>query len=182
MEGNELKQKSFIAPMGWISGVFSVIGSIFLVIGIAFQAITLKGVTINGVYSESVSAVHDFRLLLLVIFGGIGLLLLVLCLGIWRHGRRKKRQNDWLKLQGAKVKAELVAVQPTSFVINHQRLYRLMCSAKLNGTVYLFKSQLLNRNPLPFLKSNQVNVYYHLEDMRQYFVDIDDSITPFIEL
>lgn len=177
-----MKQKSFIAPMGCISGVLLFIGSMFIILGTVFQVMDLTGITVNGSYTRSTWTLYNFRLLLLVIFGGIGLLLLVLGLGIWRHSRRKKRQNDWLKLQGAKVKAELEAVQPTSFVINHQRLYRLMCSAKLNGTAYLFKSQLLNRNPLPFLKSNQVNVYYHLEDMRQYFVDIDDSMTPFIEL
>jgi hypothetical protein len=53
---------------------------------------------------------------------------------------------------------------------------------KVNGTTYIFTSQPLRSNPLPFLKNKTVTVYYEFDQMKKYFVDIDGSVENVVEL
>ena len=86
------------------------------------------------------------------------------------------------KEQGIKMSAEVIDFQGTARTVNNNRLTRLTCTAKINGTDYIFKSQPLRLNPVPFLKNGLVDVYYDLGNMKRYFIDVDGSVRDVVEL
>ena len=177
-----MKKKSFIYQTWWMGLIPILIGLVFVSVATMMQVIPMTGVNINGVYTESISAIRTFRLIFLAAFGGIGFLLLVIGLCLIGYAKSQKNKNQSLKEQGIKISAEVIDFQSTALSVNHRRLSRLACTAKINGTDYIFKSQPIRLNPLPFLKNNRVDVYYDLGNMKRYFVDVDGSVREVVAL
>ncbi|GAB2022817.1 hypothetical protein RyT2_18910 [Pseudolactococcus yaeyamensis] len=177
-----MKKKSFTFKTWWIGLIPMLIGGVFVIVATMMQLIPMAGVNINGVYTENVSEIQGFRLIFLAGFGGIGFILLLIGLSFIGYAKQQKNKNQSLKEQGVKVNAEIIDFQATSLSVNNRRLLKLACTAKINGTDYIFKSQPLRRNPLPFLENNWVDVYYDLGNMKRYFVDVDGSVRDVIEL
>lgn len=177
-----MKKKSFIYHTWWIGLIPLLIGIVFAIIATVFQFVTIKGITVNDVYTESASAIREFRLIFLLGFGIAGIILQLVGTFYIFFASRQELKNQRLKELGIKVTAKVIDFKASSVRVNHQRLLRLQCTAKINGTDYIFKSQTLRLNPVPFLKNETVDVYYDLGNMKRYFVDIDGSVVDVVEL
>lgn len=171
-----MKQKSFIYQTWWIGLIPLLIGCVFMIVAEVMQLVPIDGVDINGVYSESASEIHHFRLLFLAAFGGTSLILITIGLFIIGYPVYQKLKNQRLKEEGIKMSAEVIDFQETGLSVNHRRIPKLVCTAKINGTDYIFRSQTLRLNPIPFLKNGRVDVYYDLGNIKHYFVDVDGSV------
>ena len=147
-----MKKKSFIYQTWWIGLIPLLIGFIFMVVAVVMQLVPMTGVEINGVYTESVSAVRNFRLIF------IGLYLI-------GYPYYQNNKNQRLIEQGTKITAKFVDFQATALNVNNSRLSRLTCTGKINGVDYIFKSQPLRRNPVPFLRDDLIDVYYSVKDV-----------------
>ena len=177
-----MKKKSFIYQTWWIGLIPLLIGFIFMVVAVVMQLVPMTGVEINGVYTESVSAVRNFRLIFLAAFGGVGFILLLIGLYLIGYPYYQNNKNQRLIEQGTKITAKFVDFQATALNVNNSRLLRLTCTGKINGVYYIFKSQPLRRNPVPFLRDDLIDVYYDLGNMKRYFVDVDGSVKDVVEL
>ncbi|GHU39416.1 hypothetical protein FACS1894192_12740 [Bacilli bacterium] len=177
-----MKRKSFIYQTWWIGLIPLLVGCVFMSVAVVMQLVPMDGVDLNGVYTESTSAIHNFRLIFLAAFGGSGLMTFLIGLCLVAYPKYQKNKNQNLKAQGIKVSAEVIDFQATALNVNNRSLSKLTCTAKINGTDYIFKSQPLGLNPLPFLKNERVDVYYDLGNMKRYFVDVDGSARDVIEL
>ena len=177
-----MKQKSFIYQTWWVGLIPLLIGCVFMIVAVVMQLVSMVGVDVNGVYTESASAIQNFRLIFLAAFGSSGFMTFLIGLGLIVYPYYRKNKNQRLKAQGAKLTAKVVDFQATALDVNHRRLSRLTCTAKINGTDYMFKSQPLRLNPIPFLKNDWVDVYYDLGNMKHYFVDVDGSVKAIVEL
>lgn len=177
-----MKKKSFIYQT-WVIGLIPMlVGFIFMIVATVIQLVPMDGVDINGVYTKNASAIRDFRFIFLAAFGGTGLFIFMIGLLLIGYPKYQKVKNQRLKEQGIKISAEVIDFQGTALTVNNNRLTRLTCTAKINGTDYIFKSQPLRLNPVPFLKNDLVDVYYDLGNMKRYFVDVDGSVRDVVEL
>ena len=177
-----MKKKSFIYQTWWIGLIPMLVGFIFMIVATVIQLVPMDGVDINGVYTENASAIRDFRFIFLAAFGGTGLFIFMIGLLLIGYSKYQKVKNQRLKEHGIKISAEVIDFQGTALTVNNNRLTRLTCTAKINGTDYIFKSQPLRLNPVPFLKNDLVDVYYDLGNMKRYFVDVDGSVRDVVEL
>ena len=177
-----MKKKSFIYQTWWIGLIPMLVGFIFIIVATVIQLVPMDGIDINGVYTENISAISDFRFIFLAVFGGSGLFIFMIVLLLIGYSKHQKVKNKWLKEQGIKMSAEVIDFQGTARTVNNNRLTRLTCTAKINGTDYIFKSQPLRLNPVPFLKNGLVDVYYDLGNMKRYFIDVDGSVRDVVEL
>lgn len=177
-----MKKKSFIYQTWWIGLIPMLVGFIFMIVATVIQLVPMDGVDINSVYTENASAIRDFRFIFLAAFGGTGLFIFMIGLLLIGYPKYQKVKNQRLKEQGIKISAEVIDFQGTALTVNNNRLTRLTCTAKINGTDYIFKSQPLRLNPVPFLKNDLVDVYYDLGNMKRYFVDVYGSVRDVVEL
>ncbi|EOL42734.1 hypothetical protein RV11_GL003057 [Enterococcus phoeniculicola] len=182
------KRKSFFYNFTWVGYLLLGLGLLFLSIGLILQIIPINEsnfhMSVNGVEQPySAANVHTFRLIFLSTFGGVGGLLLVTAgIFIGRNYYKKKRVIN-LKDSGEKIVAEVVDYLPSHVRVNHYPAMYLICSyKKLTGEQLNFKSKLLRRNPIPFLSDNKVIVYYDKNNLKKYFVDVDESIGNVVEL
>lgn len=103
-----MKKKSFIYQTWWIGLIPLLIGFIFMVVAVVMQLVPMTGVEINGVYTESVSAVRNFRLIFLAAFGGVGFILLLIGLYLIGYPYYQNNKNQRLIEQGTKITAKFV--------------------------------------------------------------------------
>jgi len=186
-----IKQRSFLQNNSIVSWVFLIIGGTFLPAGIIFTLIFRPGmmVTVNDVNRPATEAdVLFFRLLFGGIFGGVGLIFLIVGIFLFLRRRKRRREMERLKREGSLVVADVISCEPTNIRIggnisdndHHNRgrpLYHLRCSYQgIGNETYIFKSDLLREDPTPYLDEGKVNVYCDREHMTPYFVDVDESI------
>lgn len=181
-EYNQDRKKSFLINYSWISIIFIVLGGIFVTIAIIFQLIPLDPrtitVRINGILQPAnQETVRIFRLIFLLTFGIVGCVSLIVA-GIILIRRRNRQQFiKSVKENGTSIIAEVTDYIPTAVRVNRRRLMRLYCSyTDAKGNVYIFKSDILRLNPIPYLKDGKVKVYYEWDNKKRYFVDIDESV------
>jgi len=186
-----IKQRSFLQNNSIVSLVFLIIGVTFLPPVIISTLIFRPGmmVTVNDVHRPATEAdVLFFRLLFGGIFGGLGLIFLIIGIFLFLRRRKRRREMERLKREGSLVVADVISCEPTSIRFGsntrynnyHTRgrpLYHLRCSYQgISDETYIFKSDLLREDPTPYLDEGKVNVYCDREHMTPYFVDVDESI------
>lgn len=180
------KQRSFLQNNSIVSLVFLINGAIFLPIGIIASLMMRPGmmITVNDVHRPATeSDVLIARLLSGGISGGLGLIFLIIGIVLWMRRRKRRKEMERLKREGTLVIADAVSCEPSSIRIGNPRhhhgriLSYLRCSYQgIGGETYIFKSDLLRENPIPFLDEGKVNVYCDREHMTPYFVDVDESV------
>lgn len=154
-----------------------------LILGITFSAIgileyggLLVACVVCLVQGGPLPPVPVFLFLLLHggIFGGVGLG----ALSARARGARKKAR---LMAEGVPVLAHIVEIKRDYSVrVNRQYAWRVICELEEGGTVYRFRSDRLWE--YPELNNEYVAVYRDPANPRCYYVDVEGSCRPVVEL
>ena len=181
------KKRSFVQNFTWVALIPLGLGLIFLTVAIVMQMVPLNpenmNVYINGIRQPGTAeTVRTFRMIFLFVFGGLGLIPMIVGLVMLIRRGVKNKLHARLKQEGAMLWAEETELVNSSVRINHRRLQYLRCSYNDHGRAYIFKSPLLRMDPTPFLGNGKVKVYYDRNDMRKHYVDIDGSIENEVEV
>lgn len=163
-ERRNLRNQKLYFSNGLVQIIFLLLGLPFLGISIAF-------------YFSMHDALEEEALILILVFGGIGLLFLltVVALSVWNV--KEKRRIRQLKENGRRRYAPVTEVAMNySVTINNRTPYVLYCQIQEGQQAYIFKSKLLRIDPTPFLSSDVVVVYQELDNPKNYFVDVEESM------
>jgi hypothetical protein len=167
---NRVKQRSFLLNTTGSDFLTLVFGAIFM----SFSLIVI------------LEEVEESRTDILI-FGSIGLVIFIFGFVTLIRGMIRRREIKQLKRQNTFVIADVIGCKLSNIRVtknkrrrnNHregQPVYYLRCSYQsIYGETYIFKSDLLNEDPTPYLKG-KVNVYCDEDYMKPYFVDVDGSI------
>jgi hypothetical protein len=125
-----------------------------------------------------------------LIFVGIGVYLCIVVIVELIRAMIRLRKIKRLKRQGTFVIADVIECElfdigsrartkHTRFPHHEvrQTYYYLRCSYQaIGGEVYVYRSDLLREDPIPYLNEGKVNVYCNKAYKKPYFVDVDGSI------
>jgi len=180
------KQKSFLTKKWSIAWTYLIMGILFIPGGFLGILGFRPGnyANINGVYrAVTESEALLFGLFFGGIFGGIGLASLIFGFITLKRGSKRKKEIELLKREGMMVVADVTGCEVAKSRIRvnvngrTQVNYELTCSYQdLAGKTYILRSDLIRKDPTPFLEDGKVNVYCDRTNMKPYFVDIDGSI------
>lgn len=167
---NDRKAKVGVNAIFIVGLVFTIIGAIFLVLGI------ILGIGLRRELGfESVAFLFSF--------GGMGLLFFTLGLVFIITLGNKKRTSQRLLDNGNYVVAEIFDIsQNYNVSVNGRHPFVVSCKYEaMDGAVHIFKSRYLYFNPEPLLKNNVVRVYVDNDNFKKYYVDIDEVLPTVVE-
>lgn len=150
--------------------IFTIIGAIFLVLGIIL-GIGLR----REIGFESIAFLFSF--------GGMGLLFFCLGIGFLLGIGKYKRNAQRLLDNGNYVIAEIFDIsQNYNVSVNGRHPFVVSCKYEaMDGAVHIFKSRYLYFNPEMLLKNNVVRVYVDNNNFKKYYVDIDEVLPTIVE-
>lgn len=169
--------KSIVVRTRWVSWFLLAMGAFFLAIGLMAYLLA------SGF--ENPADEQIFRYTFLGVFGGIGIVLMLIGLILGCQMQKKKAMADRLVASGHFVWADAVDVSINmNMRINHQSPCVLRCALRhTDGQTYLLRSPYLRFDPRAFLTDGKVKVWLDPYDIKQYYVDVDGSMnTDIIEL
>ena len=140
-----------------IGVVFCVVGTVFTCVGAGLAAIDL---------------------LFLYIFGGIGLLFLLIGIPFLVVVLRKRKMIRMLLERGVQTQAVITAVTIDHGVrVNGRHPYRAECKVtdSVTGEVYLYSSPRVMED-IHYLVGSTVTVYYDRNNRSRYYVDIESAM------
>ena len=182
MRYGEVRHKSFLQSFMWVGVMLLAMGFAFFVVAIIVQLLPIGSedmyMYFNGELVHSTNdTTFDLRWIFLLAFGIPGLGLIVAGTTVIFKYVAKKKLAAQLKTDGACLVAEACDYADSNMSVNGSAIPRLVCAhTDSSGTTYIFKSELLRLDPVPYLSDMMVNVYYDKNDMSRYFVDIDGSV------
>lgn len=146
--------------------VFSCMGALFFVIGIALSFV------MSG----------QDAVIFLLAFGGTGFVFLAVGLIFLMVKIKKKRLCNRLLRSGNYIMAEISEVTVNYNVsVNGRSPYVVECRYQdMAGNVHIFASRCLYFNPGPLLQNQMVKVYVEGDDYKHYYVDIDEVLPKVI--
>ena len=167
---NDRKAKVGVNGTSIVGLVFTIIGAIFLVLGIAL-----------GIGLRSEMGIESF--VFLFTFGGMGALFFTLGLVFLITLGNQKKNAQRLLDNGNYVVAEIFDIsQNYNVSVNGRHPFVVSCTYEaVDGTVHIFKSRYLYFNPEPLLKNNVVRVYVDNDSFKKYYVDIDEVLPTIVE-
>ena len=165
---NEKKAKIGMNATFIVGLIFSIIGAIFLVLGI---------VLFTGLKEEMTDA-----FMFLFIFSGIGLIFFLIGILFLMIQLSKKKMSQRLLENGNYVVAEIFDItQEYNVTVNGRHPFVINCKYEaMDRTIHIFKSKYLYYNPKSLLKNNAVRVYVDNNNYKKYYVDIDE-VLPKVE-
>lgn len=112
--------------------------------------------------------------LLTVIFGIVGIVMLVTGMVLMVFSFRKKARGQTLRETGMRLDGEIVGVAVnTRISSNYQHPYVLQCQCRMpSGELRMFQSDSIWYDPTNVLTSRYVSVYVDRNDYRKYYVDL----------
>ena len=156
---------------------FSLLGAVFLALGLSFIAIG-AGVGGSALFHGEVEA-----RIFLGVFCGIGGLFAVLGSIFLAIPRRRARRNLDLREHGEALPAIITGVERNGAVqVNGRFPYRVVCRYEENGTVYLCRSENLWYDPSQLLTGDGVTVYRDPGNSKRYWVDLSGVLPEVQEL
>lgn len=167
---NEKKVKVGLNAVGIVGIVFTILGAVFLVLGI-----------VMGIGLRREMGVGSFAFLFA--FGGMGTLFFTLGLVFLITLGNQKKNAQRLLENGNYVVAEIFDIsQNYNVSVNNKHPFVVSCKYEaVDGTVHIFKSRYLYFNPEPLLKNNVVRVYVDNDNFKKYYVDIDEVLPTIVE-
>ena len=152
--------------------VSMIIGAIFCVVGFVLMCAG-AGTT---AYGNSIGE-GDETMLFLYIFGGIGLLFLIIGLPFLIVAIR--RRNTISRLLETGVQAEGIitdVVINLQVTVNGRHPYKVECQVTdpATGEIYLYSSGNVMKK-IDYLVGRSVTVYYDPDDRKKYYVDIESA-------
>lgn len=154
------------------------IGWMLLTMGLIFGA---TGVLIAVFATSAVDAAEQaaFRLAFLCSFGGIGVILAIIGGVLLAKASTRRRRAEALEAGGTCAMADVVDITPVyTMNVNGRSPYILRCTYRhTDGQLYMLKSEYLRYNPKHLLPNNQVKVWIDPYDIKQYYVDVEGSLS-----
>ena len=173
------KPKSFLYSFSWVGIMLLCMGVAFLAVGFIMlgQSPEDMNLRVNGVRKViTADNVWGYRLLFLLTFGIPGFIMAAIGAVILLRKRAFLNRVRDLKEYGVKITADLVGCEMSCVRVNRRYLERLSCKyTDDQGITYIFKSGFVRRDPTLFISKEKVTVYHDYNDMKRYFVDVDDS-------
>lgn len=163
----------------WVSWLIIGMGSLFLCIGGAVCFAAWKS---GSVAPEEATLFYS---LFLGTFGCCGIAMIVIGAIIGNRMSRKAKLKQQLLQDGTHVWADVMDISQNYNVrVNGRSPFVLRCKYRhSDGRTYIFTSQSLRFNPESFLRDNKVKVWFDRNDIKKYYVDVDDSMEgSFVEL
>ena len=167
---NEKKAKVGVNATSIVGLVFTIIGAIFLVLGIVLGIGLRKVIGIESI-------------VFLFTFCGMGTLFLSVGLVFLITLGNQKKNAQRLLDNGNYVVAEIFDIsQNYNVSVNGRHPFMVSCKYEaVDGTVHIFKSRYLYFNPEPLLKNNVVRVYVDNDNFKKYYMDIDEVLPTIVE-
>ena len=182
MQYSGVRKRSFLQSFRWVGVMLLAMGVVFLIVAVVMQFVAVNPENIN-VYHNGVrrpptqETVRIFRLIFLSVFGSFSAALIIAGGIVFGRATARRRRADHLKESGRRVTADVTDCVHSAVHVNSRYLMRLRCSyTGSDGVTYIFKSGLLNTNPMPYLPQGQVTVYHDRDNIARYFVDVDGSV------
>ena len=126
--------------------------------------------------------------LLFLIFPGLGLIFIILGGAGIAVKVRKNKLEKRLKENGETIYADYVETAiNTVYSVNGRHPYNIICewNNPRDGKKYIFKSKNIWINPESIIKERNIKtflVYVNLENIKQYFVDVDNLTQNVVDL
>ena len=155
--------------LGW--NATGIVGMVFAPIGLFFAVL--------GTVLSAAGATGDGDLLFLWVFGGMGLLFLLLGLGMLLPDILRRRGQRRAIEQGETVRAKVLGVTPvTSVSYNGRHPYVVECSWQDpdTGEVHVWHSRYMRFDPAALLASGEVPVYVDRYEPKYAYVDVDAEL------
>lgn len=157
------KAKRGLTALLIASGVFIVIGIVYILVGSFMDAQYIEG---NPIVFKS-------------IFCGLGVILLiigVICLSLEIS---KRIQYNRMINSGQYIMAEITEITLNHAVrVNHRHPYVVICRYQdMYGNIHTFRSRTLNFDPATLLRDQMVRVYVEGDNFKHYYVDIDGVLS-----
>lgn len=161
---NNRKAKVGISSAFILGLIFTILGSIFMILGIALY---------SALGNEMEEAV-----IFLLTFGGIGTLFFIIGISCLLFYVIKRRKTQRLLDNGNYIMAEITEISQNYNVnMNGKCPFVVHCQYQtMDGIVHIFKSRNIYFNPETLLLNQQVRVYYDNENFKNYYVDIDEVL------
>ena len=164
--------------VGWRD--VGIVGMVFAPIGLIF--------TVLGVVLWQAGAGKDPEdpLLFLCIFGGMGVVFLLMGLGMIMADMGRRRAAQRAVDIGTLVMADVMGVSPVGNVTTHNGNHPWVVECRYQdpdtGVVHVLRSRYLNFNPTGLIEGKQVPVYVDRDGGKYgYYVDID-AVLPQVEI
>lgn len=119
----------------------------------------------------------DWFIAIFLLFPFAGAVFLFVGLVMLLKKRKMVKLKAYLLQYGQVVKADITNIyQNTGLKVNGQSPYLVECCYTDNrGEKYLYKSNNLYYNPLPYIENNSVKVYLHPENKSIYYIAVQES-------
>lgn len=117
------------------------------------------------------------------IFGGSGLVFVIIGGIVLIKGNKRKALINRLLAEGYYIEAQLGCVEPTNVRVNGRPTYVIRCNYlnPADGRVYSFKSEQIAFDPTPFLSGDTLRVYVDRNDFTKNYVDVSEFKEKYIE-
>ncbi|MBR5799162.1 MAG: phage holin family protein [Lachnospiraceae bacterium] len=159
---NERKMKTGFSARMIVGIVFSMMGAIFFGAGVFLLFM----------------APADIKLLFFLIFGGLGLVFLVIgVICLYLEGKKRSAQRKLFE-NGNYIEADFFDIDwDTTINVNGRHPYFARFRYQdPYGDVHIFKSRNMFINPDTLMTDRKVKVYVNGTDYKYYYVDIDEIL------
>ena len=181
MSYSAMKNKGFIQDYAWVGLMLLVLAAIFASVAIVMQIVPINPESVHVFIGrvrqpQTIETVDALRRIMLLVFGILGAVMGAAGIIIILRAGARRAMTQALKETGAAIAAYVTGMAAASVPVNARyRGGRLMCTGEIDGQAYIFKSDPLRLNPMPYLNQGQVTIYYDPGNLRSYFVDVDGS-------
>lgn len=166
--------------------IFTLVGSIFVIVGVGIAlGFYLHGGTmvVNGVpqyYPPGTMGLGS--ILFLSIFGGMGMVFVVLGIVFLIHVIKRIKIVEGLRNNGVYVTARISAVERNLGVkVNNRHPYYVLCEYEdiYSGEIHVFRSDNIMNNPGDIVGTD-ITVYVDSSNWNQYYVDTEGLTSRYI--
>ena len=176
------KSKSFIMSFAWVGLILMAMGIVFISVAVITHLAPIEPGQVSVYYNDvrqpdTPETVESFKRVFNWSFGGIGIALMAISMGIFSRKYFINMRNRRLMEEGVCVVAGVTGLTAGNVRVNNVPVRCLQCSyTDGDGTTFIFKSGALRMDPTSYLPDGQIKVYYDPNNMKRYFVDVDGGI------
>lgn len=143
--------------------VFTILGGVYLMLGTTFFF--------------AIQSTPEAGTIMLCVGGGFFALGIVF-LGVYAAAKKQRRD---VRENGERITASILRVDRLhQYMMKGKTPAVLVCLYRENGVDYIYKSDLIWGEPL--FKGDAVSVYIDRAHPKRYYVDVEEIITPTVEL
>lgn len=138
-----------------------------------------KTITIYYDINDPTNISSDLDQAFLYIWSGIGLLFILISGGIVLSGKLNEKKKQRLKQSGNIANAKYLCTEINKrYAINNKHPYNVICEldSSIDGKTHILKSENIWFDPKNIIEDRNITtfrVYYNINNLKQYYIDID---------